>query len=157
MTMSDTQDIYNATILERARSPRHKRRLEVFDAEARETNPLCGDRVVVRLRCDPEKRIAAIGYEARACAICIAAADIMAELVEGIAAEDACVMAETFEQGLRSGTEISADLGMEPLRVFAPLHETPSRIGCATLAWRSLTRAIGMVNRTDQVVSGSQS
>jgi nitrogen fixation NifU-like protein len=147
MTMSDTQDIYNATILERARSPRHKRRLEVFDAEARETNPLCGDRVVVRLRC----------YEARACAICIAAADIMAELVEGIAAEDACVMAETFEQGLRSGTEISADLGMEPLRVFAPLHETPSRIGCATLAWRSLTRAIGMVNRTDQVVSDSRS
>jgi nitrogen fixation protein NifU and related proteins len=155
--MSDTQDIYNATILERARSPRHRLRLEIFDAEASETNPLCGDRVVVRLRCDAEKRIAAIGYEARACAICIAAADIMAELAEGIATEDACVMAETFEQALRSGTQISADLGMAPLRVFAPLHETPSRIGCATLPWRSLTRAIGMVNRPDQVSSDSPS
>jgi nitrogen fixation NifU-like protein len=155
MTMSDAQDIYNATILERARSPRHKHRLETFDAEARETNPLCGDRVVVRLRCDTEKRIAAIGYEARACAICIAAADIMAELVEGLATEDARIMAEMFEQALRSGAQISADLGMEPLRVFAPLHETPSRIGCAILPWRSLTRAIGMVNSSDRVLSDS--
>jgi nitrogen fixation protein NifU and related proteins len=153
MTISDTQDIYNATILERARSPRHKHRLETFNAEARETNPLCGDRVVVRLRCDPEKRIAAIGYEARACAICIAAADIMAELVEGRPTEDAVVMAETFEQALRSGTQMLTDVGIEPLRVFAPLHDTPSRIGCATLPWRSLTRAIGMVNGSDQVVS----
>ena len=36
MTMSDVQDIYNTTILERARTPRHKHRLEAFDAEARE-------------------------------------------------------------------------------------------------------------------------
>jgi nitrogen fixation NifU-like protein len=157
MSMSDALDIYNATILERARAPRHKHRLEAFDAEAREVNPLCGDRIVLRLRCDAEKRIAAIGYEARACAICIAAADILAELVEGLAAEDACVMAETFEQALRSGTAIPTDMGMEPLRVFAPLHDTPSRIGCATLPWRSLTRAIGMVNPPEQVLSDSAS
>ncbi len=157
MTMSDVQDIYNTTILERARTPRHKHRLEAFDAEAREVNPLCGDRIVLRLRCDPEKRIVAIGYEARACAICVAAADIMAELVEGLVAEDACVMAETFEQALRSGAVVPTDTRMAPLRVFAPLHDTPSRIGCATLPWRSLTRAIDMVNAPTTVLSDSTS
>jgi nitrogen fixation NifU-like protein len=149
MMMNDVQEIYNATILERARTPRHQYRLEAFDAEAREVNPLCGDRVVLRLRCDAEQRIAAIGFEARACAICIAAADIMVDLAEGLATDDACIIAETFERALRCG---AADLGLEPLRVFAPLHDTPSRIGCATLPWRSLKRAISMVNTPSQVI-----
>ena len=43
----DVRDLYNATILERGRRPRHMRKLDVFDATAKGDNPMCGDRVQV--------------------------------------------------------------------------------------------------------------
>jgi nitrogen fixation NifU-like protein len=131
MSAPDLDDLYNATILERARRPRHQHRLEPFDAEVREINPLCGDRVTLRLRCDAAGRIAAIGYEARACAICLAAADILADV------------AAAFARALRSGEAAAWHGRLAVLRLFAALHDTPSRIGCATLPWEALTHALG--------------
>jgi nitrogen fixation NifU-like protein len=64
--MSDLEEIYHTTIIDRARRPHHRHRLEPFDAEVREVNSLCGDRVTIRLRCAGQRRIAAVGYEARA-------------------------------------------------------------------------------------------
>jgi nitrogen fixation NifU-like protein len=136
-------DLYNATILERARHPRHQHRLEPFDAEVREINPLCGDRVTLRLRCDAAGRIAAIGYEARACAICLAASDILAELAPGMTGAEACGVAQAFERALRSGDTTAWHGRMAALHLFAALHDTPSRIGCATLPWKALTHALG--------------
>jgi nitrogen fixation NifU-like protein len=142
MSASAVQDIYNRTILDRARQPRHQQRLESFDAEAREVNPLCGDRITLRLRCEPAGRIAAIGYEARACAICIAAADLMAEMVPGLTAEAARGLGAEFERALRSNPPDGWAGPLAALDLFAPLRDTPSRIGCATLPWKALTRAL---------------
>lgn len=143
--MSDTDvfDIYHATILERARRPRHQHRLEPFDAEVREVNPLCGDRVTLRLRCDAQGRIAAIGYEARACAICSASADLLAELAPGLSEREARTLAADFEKALQSGATAVWSAPIAALQLFAPLHDTPSRIGCATLPWHALIRALG--------------
>jgi nitrogen fixation NifU-like protein len=139
--MDSAEDIYQAAIMDRARRPRHQRALDPFDAEMRETNPLCGDRVTLRLRCDGD-RIAAVGYEARACAICVAAADLMVEAVEGLTATEAVALGARLESGLRAGDAMPVEGPLAALRVFAPLHDTPSRIGCATLPWRALAKAI---------------
>jgi nitrogen fixation NifU-like protein len=138
----DAEEIYQAVIMDRARHPRHQRRLEVFDAEAREVNPLCGDRVTVRLRCDAGGRITELGYEARACAICLAASDLMAEIVPGMTAVEVNAAAGGFEAAIRSGEAIGDDSVLSPLRPFQALRDTPSRIGCATLGWRSLSMAL---------------
>jgi nitrogen fixation NifU-like protein len=143
MSAPELDDLYSATILERARRPRHQHRLEPFDAEVREINPLCGDRVTLRLRCDAAGRIAAIGYEARACAICVAAADILAELAPGLTAAEALDIAAAFARALRSGDTTAWHGRLAALRLFAALHDTPSRIGCATLPWQALTHALG--------------
>jgi nitrogen fixation NifU-like protein len=126
------EDIYNRAILDRARHPRHQHRLEPFDRERRAINPLCGDRVTLRLRCDEPGRIAAIGYEARACAICLAAADFMAELVPGLATAEALGLAEDFEQALRRGEGTEWEGPLAVLRLFAPLHD----------AWQALRQAL---------------
>jgi nitrogen fixation protein NifU and related proteins len=149
MSAHDLDDIYHRTILERARNPRHKHRLEPFDAEVREVNPLCGDRVTLRLACHATDRIAAVGYEARACAICKAAADVMAELVPGMTAPQARMAARRFERALRSGEAMGWDGRMAVLSLFAPLHGTPSRIGCATLPWQALRQALARVIGTE--------
>jgi nitrogen fixation NifU-like protein len=138
----DAEEIYQAVIMDRARHPRHQRRLEVFDAEAREVNPLCGDRVTVRLCCDAGGRITELGYEARACAICLAATDLMADIATGMTAAEVDATAAMFEAAIRSGESIGEDSILSSLRPFQALRDTPSRIGCATLGWRSLSMAL---------------
>ena len=44
------RDLYQEVILEHGRRPRHQRRLDPADAAAKGDNPMCGDRVEVRLR-----------------------------------------------------------------------------------------------------------
>jgi nitrogen fixation NifU-like protein len=142
MSATGIEDIYQAVILDRARRPRHQGKLSEFDVEVEETNPLCGDRVTLTLRRDPEGRIAAVAYRARACAICVAATDLMAEIIPGMTAETACSTAKTFEARLRDGGAIADDSVIAPLRPFQPLRDVPSRIGCATLGWRALGKAL---------------
>jgi nitrogen fixation NifU-like protein len=142
MSETTADDIYQATIMERARHPRHQGRLSDFDVEVQETNPLCGDRVTLHLRRDPEGRVAAIGYHARACAICVAATDLMAEIVPGMTADAVRSSATIFEARLRDGDPIPEDSEIAALRPFQPIHDVPSRIGCATLGWRALVRAL---------------
>ena len=142
MSGIEAEDIYQAAIMDRARRPRHQGRLSEFDAEVQETNPLCGDRVTLTLRRDTDGRIAAIGYHARACAICLAATDLMAEIVPGMTAEAARDASVTFEAHLRDGGGIAADSVIAPLQPFQPLRDVPSRIGCAMLGWRALNAAL---------------
>jgi nitrogen fixation NifU-like protein len=142
MSASEVEDIYQAAILDRARRPRHQGRLSDFDVEVQETNPLCGDRVTLNLKRDPAGRIAAVGYRARACAICLAATDLMAEIIPGMTAEAARHAAMTFDDRVRTGGAIPEDSVLAPMRPFQPLRDVPSRIGCATLGWRALVTAL---------------
>ena len=136
------EDIYQDVILDRARKPRHQRRLEAVSVSAEERNPLCGDRVFVELDVTADGRVAALGYRARACAICVAAADLMAEIVPGMAVTEVGYAAESFEAALRKGAAIPAESSIAALGVFTSLHATPSRIQCALLAWRAVTTAL---------------
>jgi nitrogen fixation NifU-like protein len=108
-----------------------------------ETNPLCGDRVTLTLRWGEGHRIAAVGYQARACAICVAATDLMAEIIPGMTGDEARATAQRFERMLRVGEPIPDTDPIAALRPFEPLRNLPSRIGCATLGWRALVAALG--------------
>ncbi|MDE2333970.1 MAG: SUF system NifU family Fe-S cluster assembly protein [Rhodospirillales bacterium] len=136
---ADLTDLYERTILERSRRPRHASRLACFDAHARGDNPMCGDRVDVWVRREAG-RIAEIGFEARGCAISIAAADLMAEAAAGLDGAGAMALGERVAELARTGEGEGADL--DPLRPLAGVHAFPSRVGCATLAWRALRAAL---------------
>ncbi len=137
----DVRDLYNATILDRGRKPRHMRRLEAFDRTARGDNPMCGDRVQVWVKQDSDSTIAATGFEARGCEISKASADLMVEAVRGLRAEDVTALANDFETMARTGTcpDCAALAALMPL---ASVHEFPSRVKCATLPWRALLAAL---------------
>jgi nitrogen fixation protein NifU and related proteins len=139
---STAEEIYQAAIMDRARRPRHQKRLEAAAVTAEERNPLCGDRVMVELTFTEDGRVSALGYRARACAICIAATDWMAEIVPGLDEAAIRQAASSFETALRSGTAIPDDSTIAPLTPFAPLHDTPSRIQCALLGWQALSAAL---------------
>ena len=136
--LDSARDLYQDAILERGRAPRHGRRLEVFDADARGHNPLCGDRCHVFVRRDDCSRIAAVGFEARGCAISIASADLMADAAAGLDAEAVRALADTVETMARTGAA-SAPAALLPL---AGLHAYPSRLKCAMLPWSALVAAL---------------
>jgi len=145
-TFAELRDLYQEAILDHGRRPRHAHRLESFDATAKGDNPMCGDRVQVWVKLTPDGAIADTGFEARGCAISVASADLMAETVQGRGRSDTRALFEAFREMARTGACPHCDAALaEPLERLAPLagvHEYPSRVKCATLAWHALMAAL---------------
>ena len=142
----ELRDLYQEVILDHGRRPRHAKRLEVFDATAKGDNPMCGDRVQVWLHYAPDRTIAEVGFEARGCAISVASADLMAESVQGRSESETRALFAAFRELARTGQCPACDAALdEPLERLKPLsgvHEYPSRVKCATLAWHALNAAL---------------
>ncbi len=136
----DLRDLYQETILERGRRPRHATRLAAFDATARGDNPMCGDRCQVWLKRAADGTLDAVGFEARGCAISVASADLMTEAVRGLDAGAARRLARRFRELVGTGT--AEDPALDTLRPLAGVHEYPSRVKCATLPWDALEAAL---------------
>ena len=137
----DVADLYQEVILDRGRNPRHQRRLDPFDAAAKGDNPMCGDRVEVRVRM-ADGRIAEAGFEARGCAISIASADLMAEAVAGQPPAVVRDLAERFRAMVHTGDCPDCGPEMAALRPLSGVHEFKSRLKCATLPWDALLAAL---------------
>jgi nitrogen fixation NifU-like protein len=96
--------LYGDVILDRYKHPRYLGELDAPDAAHEDVNPLCGDRIRVEVRLDPgAEEIAAVRYRGDACAISLASADLLAEMVEGRPVRDALrVDRETLLRALQA-------------------------------------------------------
>ena len=145
-TFDELRDLYQEVILDHGRRPRHAGRLAAFDATAKGDNPLCGDRVQVWVKYGPDGTIAETSFEARGCAISVASADLMAEVVAGRDRQDTAALFAAFRELARTGACPHCDAALQPaLERLAPLagvHEYPSRVKCATLPWHALAAAL---------------
>src|ERR1700723_3655166 len=78
----EINDLYRDVILDHNRRPRNFGALDPADASAEGFNPLCGDRLTLRLRM-AEDKIDEIRFEGQGCAISTASASLMTEAVKG--------------------------------------------------------------------------
>ncbi|MCS6890035.1 MAG: SUF system NifU family Fe-S cluster assembly protein [Rhodovarius sp.] len=142
----DLRDLYQEVILDHGRRPRNFRRLENATHTARGDNPLCGDRMELFLAVEEGGRIADAAFEGRGCAISMASASLMTEVLRGLTAEQARRMSDAFRTMAMTGScpACEGDIadGMERLSPLAGVHEYPSRVKCATLAWHTLNAAL---------------
>ena len=76
-------DIYRELILDYYRNPRNFGKLEKFDIDARDTNPLCGDEVEIQIRVGEGQKIEDIKFVGKGCAISQASASMLTELAKG--------------------------------------------------------------------------
>jgi nitrogen fixation NifU-like protein len=74
--------LYSPVIRDRFRSPRHRGRIEQPDAAWEDVNPLCGDRIRIECRV-PDGRILDARFSGDSCAICMASADVLLEMMIG--------------------------------------------------------------------------
>ncbi len=142
MSFEDVRDLYQNVVLDRGRNPRHMHAMEPFDAAARGDNPMCGDQVEVRVKFAPDDTVEDAAFEARGCAISLASADLMAEVVRGRDAASIRMLAEKFEELARTGEAHSDDAALDVLRPLSGVSEYRSRVKCATLPWSALLSAL---------------
>ncbi|MDG6990119.1 MAG: SUF system NifU family Fe-S cluster assembly protein [Nitrososphaerota archaeon] len=76
-------DIYRELILDYYRNPRNFGKLEKFDIDSHDTNPLCGDEIEMQIRVDGQNRIEEIKFTGKGCAISQASASMLTELAKG--------------------------------------------------------------------------
>lgn len=105
---------YGETIFEHFRRPRNQGALVAPTVSQEGSNPLCGDRVRLELRLVGDT-VEAAGFTANACAVCVASASVLTDLIRGAHIEDVATL--TSDELLRA-------LGAELPR---------TRISCATL------------------------
>jgi nitrogen fixation NifU-like protein len=108
-------EIYTERLLDHYRNPRNQGCLDVPDIVAEEYNPLCGDRVTIEARVEAG-RIVEARFEGRGCALCLGAASILTELIQGRSFAVPCChgwLSATLPTAKRNGPCWTADLRRE--------------------------------------------
>jgi nitrogen fixation NifU-like protein len=135
----ELNDLYRDVILDHNRQPRNFGRLEPADASVEGFNPLCGDRLTLRLNFS-SGNISDIKFEGQGCAISTASASLMTEAVKGKTRAEAL---ELFGRVHRLLTDDAApDGGLGKLAALSGVREFPARVKCASLCWHTLASAL---------------
>jgi nitrogen fixation NifU-like protein len=140
--MNDLVDLYQDVILEHSRHPRNFGPCEHATHNAKGNNPLCGDRVSVCLTLDDAGRIEEARFEARGCAISVASASMMTEMIRGMTAAEAKSLFDRFHKLVTGKSEPGADEALAELDSLSGVRAFPTRIKCATLPWHAMTAAL---------------
>ncbi|MEW6312969.1 MAG: Fe-S cluster assembly sulfur transfer protein SufU [Pseudomonadota bacterium] len=137
--MDDLRELYQEVIFDHYRKPRNFRHMDDANRQAQGYNPLCGDKVTVLLRLE-DGLIRDASFEGAGCAISIASASLMTDILKGKSEAEALRLMDDFH-GMVTGVAASAaDVGK--LRALAGVREFPQRVKCATLAWHTLRAAL---------------
>ncbi len=144
------KDIYRQTVLDHSRHPRNFKRLEPADRSIQGHNPLCGDKVTVYLKLDGDD-IEEIAFEGTGCAISMASASIMTESLQGTSVHDAQNQADEIMQQFEIRGEDAPEIAGE-MAALAGVRAYPSRVKCATLAWKALAAVLSDDSRCDETL-----
>jgi nitrogen fixation NifU-like protein len=133
-------DLYRDVILDHNRRPRNFGPLDAATATIEGFNPLCGDRLTLRLRLDGQQ-IGEIRFEGEGCAISTASASLMTEAVKGKSRDEALALFERVHRLLTDdAAPVDEDLGK--LAALSGVREFPARVKCASLCWHTLASAL---------------
>jgi nitrogen fixation NifU-like protein len=136
----ELNDLYRDVILDHNRQPRNFGDLEPADASVEGFNPMCGDRLTVRLRLNDDK-ISDIRFEGQGCAISTASASLMTEAVKGKTRLEALQLFDRVHELLTDDAAPPAD-ELGKLAALSGVREYPARVKCASLCWHTLAAAL---------------
>ena len=140
------KELYQEIILDHGKNPRNLRKTENFNKDAKGHNPLCGDKVHIFLKLNDNKKLEDISFEGQGCAISMASASIMTDLLKGKEEKDVKEIVYDFLEMIKEKDEIKTKLLKEDektkLMCLSGVKQYPMRVKCATLSWHTLTSAI---------------
>ena len=149
----DLKDLYQEIILDHGKNPRNLGKFENYNKDAKGNNPLCGDNVHVYLRLNENKKVEDIAFEGHGCAISMASASIMTDMVRGKEEKEVKEIVTDFLGMIKEKdsleTNILKDDEKTKLMSLSGVKQYPMRVKCATLSWHTLTSAL---DGSDQIV-----
>lgn len=81
-------ELYRDQILEHYKRPHNFGRLDEFDLDFEDTNPLCGDEQHVFIKLDSDDRVEAVSFEGQGCAISTAATSLLTDELKGLSRDE---------------------------------------------------------------------
>ena len=140
------KELYQEIILDHGKNPRNLRKTDNFNKDAKGYNPLCGDKVHVYLKLNENKKVEDISFEGSGCAISMASASIMTDLVRGKEEIEVKEIVSDFLDMIKEKNELSnkilKDDEKTKLMCLSGVKKYPMRVKCATLSWHTLTSAL---------------
>lgn len=147
MTNLKERRLYQQTIVDRSRKPRHFGQTDPVDLSHQLVNPYCGDSVEITLSLNkPKNQINDLKFKGSGCALCLASADLMVETVKGKTITEVRQIIEHFHQVMLERVEL--DPAYKSLKAVEGAKRYPIKIKCVTLAWHVLKAAIADLDRS---------
>ena len=143
--LDELRQLYQEVILDHGTQPRNFHALDDATCQADGSNPVCGDMLTVYLRLAPDGHVADVAFEGKGCAISMASASMMTELVKGKTQAEVERLFQSFHRlCTEDGYSLDDDVeDADRLNVLAGVREFPVRVKCATLPWHTLHAALG--------------
>ena len=140
------KELYQEIILEHGKNPRNLGKTENFNKDAKGNNPLCGANVHIYLKLNDQRKVEDISFEGSGCAISMASASIMTDLIKGKSDNEAKEIIEDFLGMIKENPELKNNIlkadDKTKLMCLSGVKQYPMRVKCATLSWHTLVSAM---------------
>ena len=143
-------DLYQEIILDHYRHPRNSADLSGISDENLHENPSCGDSLKLDLKVAKDGTIEEVLFDGKGCAISVASASMMTELLKGMKIDKARMLAEQFMRTMRGEDDIGNLEQWGEVAALGGVVSFPLRVKCATLAWHAFHSAAGKLEEGDE-------
>ena len=151
----ELKELYQEIILDHGKNPRNLKKSDNFNKDAKGHNPLCGDKVHIFLKVDENNKISDIAFEGSGCAISMASASIMTELMKEKKEIEVKELVNDFLEMIKQNPDLKSkileDNEKTKLMSLSGVKKYPMRVKCATMAWHTLTAAMKNSNEETNV------
>ena len=140
----EVTSLYNAQFMDHVAHPDYKYDMEDCTCEHDGINPSCGDELHLKVRLGDDGRIEEAAYTGHGCAVSMASADMMSELMVGKTPEEAIELCELFKDMVtgQETDEDKLDAELDEAAMLKDVSHMPARVKCAELAWRTLSEML---------------
>ena len=142
----ELKELYQEIILDHGKNPRNKGKCEQFNFDAKGHNPLCGDKVHIFLKLNDNQEVEDVSFEGEGCAISLASASILTDIVKGKELNVAKKITENFLNMIKNEVKITinslSDDQKTTIMSLSGVKKFPMRVKCATMAWHTFTSAL---------------
>ncbi len=141
----DLRDLYQEVILDHGKHPRNFRIDEAANRQALGHNPLCGDKINLYVSVDDKGVIGDVSFQGSGCAISMASASMMTEMLKGKTTDEAArlfVFAHKVCKGENADEAGLDEDAVAHIKALSGVRDYPIRVKCATLAWHTLQAAL---------------
>ena len=134
--------LYRDIIMDHYRYPRGHKHLEHASVTSEGKNPTCGDEIELALEIE-EGKVADISVGCKGCAISVASASMLSELVVGKTLDEVKKIAKAVKALLKGEEDVEhLNVALGDLEALQGVKDYPVRVKCALLSWTTLIESV---------------